>query len=258
MKRHAGIAIVAAVLASVLSLSLPLEALAQEGQVRGKFVRLTEKKVGEREYVGVVIAPEKGKEEVVVLMGRESKLLPKARKLGKGQQVEIAYVTEGKHKWVKRIGAPAAEAQVKGKQKRARRVDAPAAKGQVRGKFLRLAEKKVGKREHLAVVVLPDGGKDEVVVLVGRDSEVAARARKLRKGQQVEITYVVEGEHKWARRAEAARGEDADLREQIRLLKRRLEQMEKELNALRMENAKLKKQLREKREATASEEAPRP
>ena len=43
MKRHTGIVIVAA----ALSFALPLEAFAREGKVRGKFLRLAEKKIGE-------------------------------------------------------------------------------------------------------------------------------------------------------------------------------------------------------------------
>ena len=232
MKRHAGIVIVAA----ALGFALPLEALAEEGTARGKFVRLTEKKVGEREYVGVVIAPGEGKEEVVVLMGRESKLLPAARKLRKGQEVKIAYVTERDQKWAKRIYATAVG-------------------GLVRGKFVRLAEKKVGEKEYIAVVVQPADADAEAVLLAKRGTDAAARARKLRKGQRVEISYVTVAGQKWIKRIEAAGGEDASLREHVKLLSASLEQMNtrlntltKELDALRRENAKLKRQLREKKD----------
>jgi bifunctional DNA-binding transcriptional regulator/antitoxin component of YhaV-PrlF toxin-antitoxin module len=323
MKRHAGIVIVAA----ALGLALPLEAVAQEGTVRGKFVRLTEKKVGEREYVGVVIAPGEGKDEVVVLMGRDSKVLPAARGIRQGQQVEVSYVTERGQKWVKRIGAKAGDRPkvrdgglvgkfvrldektvgekeyiavvvqtagadaatvlltgrgtdaaararklskgqqveisyvTEGGQKWIRRIGAQAEGGQVRGKFVRLTERKVGEREHLVLVVQPDKGKDEVVLLMGRRSEAAARAKKLSKGQQVEVSYVTERDQKWIKRIEAAGAKDErlskEVQAEIRALRTRLAKMEKELDALRAENARLKKQLREKKEPATSEDAPR-
>ena len=74
--------------------------------------------------------------------------------------------------------------------------------GQVRGTFVRLAEQRVGEREHLAVVVKPLEGKEMETLLVPRDSELAAVAKRLRKGQRLEIAFVVDGGRKWARRIE--------------------------------------------------------
>ena len=75
-----------------------------QGEVHGTFVKLVERQVGEREVVGVVLQQVEGKGEVVVLMSRQQKdLLALARKLTKGQKIEIAYVAEDGQKWVKRL-----------------------------------------------------------------------------------------------------------------------------------------------------------
>ena len=123
----------------------------------------------------------------------------------------------------------------------------------VRGRFVRLAEKQVGEREYLAVVVQPGEGKEEVMLLMPRGSEQAAQARKLRKGQLVEIAYVTEAGQKWLKRLRAG-SEAAQLQEQIRKLQQRLEQMERELKLLREENALLKKALQARKAANSPAE----
>ena len=123
--------------------------------------------------------------------------------------------------------------------------EALAADGTVRGRFVKLAERRVGEREYLAVVVQPGEGKAEVVLLMPRGTDLAAVARKLRKGDPVEITFVTKAGQKWVKRIGPERGEDAGLRAQMAKLRQRLEQMEKELKVLRKENALLRKKLRE-------------
>lgn len=78
---------------------------ARTGGVGGKFVRLEEKQVGEREYIAIVIEPAAGGEPVTVLFSRQQKeLLAAARKLEKGKRMEASYVIEAGQKWVKRMG----------------------------------------------------------------------------------------------------------------------------------------------------------
>jgi len=133
----------------------------------------------------------------------------------------------------------------------------------VRGSFVRLAERQVGQREYLAIVVKPLEGKDQVTLLVPRRGELAAIARKLREGQKVEIPYVVEAGQKWVKRIEAERRRDekdteakphataerselAALWAKIRQLESRLRQMERELKELRAANARLSKRVGQK------------
>ena len=73
--------------------------------VTGRFVRLVERKVGDREYLGVLVRPLEGDDEVVVLMHRGSDLARAARGLRQDQRVSIRYVVEADHKWAQRIEA---------------------------------------------------------------------------------------------------------------------------------------------------------
>ena len=133
--------------------------------------------------------------------------------------------------------------------------------GTVRGKFIRLIERQVGEKEYLGAVLAPLEGKDEVIVLFGRDSEAAAVARRLAKGQQVAVRYVVEAGHKWAKRIEPIRHEgeprpEGDrkregegqsppamerLARQVRQLSERVEKLEQQVKQLRAENERLRK-----------------
>jgi len=126
-------------------------------------------------------------------------------------------------------------------------------RGEVRGTFVKLIELQVGEREYVGVVVKPFEGKGEVVVLMSRQQrEILALARKLEKGQKVEIAYVTEEGHKWVKRLEAERrresgqGDLAELRKMIERMQARLKQLEREVVELREENARLRRKLAEK------------
>jgi len=128
------------------------------------------------------------------------------------------------------------------------------AEGAVRGKFIRLIERQVGEKEYLGAVLAPLEGRDEVVVLFPRRSDMAAVVRRLHKGQQVGVKYVVKIGHKWATRIEPIRMEkDRDRREgeggdklerltrQVHQLNERVEKLEQQVRQLRVENARLRK-----------------
>ena len=76
------------------------------GELRGTFVRLTEKRVGERTYLGLVIKPREGRENMTVLLSqRQEELVARSRRLREGQTVAVAYVTEAEQKWVRKLEA---------------------------------------------------------------------------------------------------------------------------------------------------------
>lgn len=76
----------------------------REGQVRGSFLRLAERVVGEQEYPAIVIRPMEGEEEITLLLPRQrEELRALAQELRPGQNVEIVYVVEDDQKWVGRI-----------------------------------------------------------------------------------------------------------------------------------------------------------
>jgi len=99
--------IIALVVAGVVLVSAWQLAVAapRRGELRVRFIRLVERRVGDREYLGILVRPLEGKGETVLLMGRDSKQAKVARTLREGQKVEVAYVIEGDHKWATRISA---------------------------------------------------------------------------------------------------------------------------------------------------------
>ncbi len=98
-----------------------------------------------------------------------------------------------------------------------------APRGQLRGVFLRLVERQVGEREHLGIVMRPQGSDDEVIILVPREPEnLRGIARKLRAGQSVQIGFVRDGGERWLRSMDAewrreGEGERAEQRVAVRI-----------------------------------------
>ncbi len=82
--------------------------------VTGKFDRLIERAVGEKEYLGVVLTPMQGTGWATLLIDRaQEKELKLARALEKGQLVTVVYVTEQRNHWVIKmeslVGKPGAD-----------------------------------------------------------------------------------------------------------------------------------------------------
>ena len=82
------------------------------GEVRGKFVRLVEKRVGDREFLGVVVARFEGEGQATLLVPmrrtdggqvvRNEDLAAWARALRPGTKVEVAYVVDDGQTFIKR------------------------------------------------------------------------------------------------------------------------------------------------------------
>lgn len=71
------------------------------GDMRGTFVRLTELRVQERGYMGLIVKPqERAEPQTLVVPRQPERLTGLARRLREGQIVEIVYVEEAGHKWV--------------------------------------------------------------------------------------------------------------------------------------------------------------
>ncbi|MHC4728048.1 MAG: hypothetical protein ACYS17_12565 [Planctomycetota bacterium] len=78
----------------------------RDGSVGGTFVRLVEREVGERGYMGIVIKPHDRDDHVIVLVPRKrEELLQAARRLREGQRVGVSFVNEAGHKWIKGMEA---------------------------------------------------------------------------------------------------------------------------------------------------------
>ena len=106
MKRTKTISIAVAVAAISLGTILFAEEDARLAEVRGVFVRLIERQVGEKAYLGVVVKPIESDDHVIILTPRESEdLVNTARKLREGQKVEIGYVRNDGQNWLRRLSA---------------------------------------------------------------------------------------------------------------------------------------------------------
>jgi len=106
MKEQRRILMVGLLAVLVFAGAVQAEERPRAGELRGTFVRLTEQRVGERSYMGVVIKPLEGRDHVTVLLSqRQQELVARARGLREGQRLGVAYVTEAGHKWVKELEA---------------------------------------------------------------------------------------------------------------------------------------------------------
>ncbi len=102
MKKWFGILMIGLVGVFVFGNLLVAEDRQRGGGVHGTFVRFIEQKVGDQVCMGVVIKPNESDDHVTVLVPRRPEsLAEKVRKLRKGQEVEVPYITDGGQKWVK-------------------------------------------------------------------------------------------------------------------------------------------------------------
>ena len=96
MEKQCKILIVGLLAVSAFAGVLQAEERPRVGELRGTFVRLTEQRVGERGYMGVVIKPLEGRELVTVLLSpRQEELVAMARELREGQRLGVAFVAAG-------------------------------------------------------------------------------------------------------------------------------------------------------------------
>ncbi len=184
-------------------------------EARGKFVRLIERKVGEHEYLGIVLQPTQGDGETTVLLARGGELGDQARRLRKGQKLEIQFVIDGGQKWATRIDAGRPK---EGDRERRR-------EGERKPDREREGRTKEGDRER------------------ERRREGEARRDREREGRREgQARERGEGE-----RSSREGGEARELRELLRRLNQRLDNVERQLRRLREENARLRRELGLKR-----------
>ncbi len=210
MKKKCRILMLGLFVASVFSGVLWAERRLGRGEVRGSFVRLAEREVGEREYLAIVIKPVESDDHVTVLVPRKEDFLHAARALQKGDKVEIGYVVEDEQKWLKTIEAERRRTSVE-----RRRIETE-----------RRREDVEEKRE----------------VRRPRDKDVPEERQRPRRDAERREAEGLQGVFRrlWERL-------DRMERELKQLITVRLERMERELKQLRAENARLKRQLQERR-----------
>jgi len=76
----------------------------RRGELRGVFVKLAERRVGDQGYMGIVVRPFEQDEHYVVLVPRKNEdLAHSARMMREGDRLEISYVSEHDQMWINRI-----------------------------------------------------------------------------------------------------------------------------------------------------------
>jgi len=187
----------------------------RSGAVRGTFVRLVEREVGERGYMGIVIKPFESDDHVTVLIPRRPEELGEAvRRLREGQEVRIAFVREDGQMWVREMEAEQREV-VEERPEGRRRVN-------VRREVLRFNEDVRERREARRPTRL-EQMEGQLKEVVAGHLERMGRALKEVLGEHLE-------------RMEA----------EFRELRAHVGGLEMELRELRAENERLRWQLRER------------
>jgi hypothetical protein len=95
----------------VVSFSANHSIAQDKGGGKGKFVRLTEIAVGDREHLGIVVQPLERDAQITLLIparpeGHAAELTAIARRLCEGQIFEFEFVHDGGHLWVRELGIP--------------------------------------------------------------------------------------------------------------------------------------------------------
>jgi hypothetical protein len=231
--------VIVALAALMLSGTLQAEQRDRGGEVRGIFVRLTEQKVGEQGYMGIVLKPFDSDEHVTVLVPRNhEELMRSTRELREGTKLEISFVTEGGHKWIRTIKAELRQEQ--------REEEGP--EGEKRIIIRRETRRRDGEFEENVEArrgraTRRDPGSERPR---GREGRVDRRPEAHLEQLQRQLRDVVSGhldrmsrslrevlaDHLWRM--------DAEFRE----LRARVDRMERELDELRAENERLRRQLR--------------
>ncbi len=187
----------------------------RSGAVRGIFVRLVEREVGERGFMGIVIKPFERDDHVTVLVPRQrEEVWRAARRLQGGQKIEISFVTEAGNKWVK--GMEAERREVIEERPEGRR------RMRVRREVVRRDEDE-RERHRVKSPAHLEQMEEQLKEVVAGHLERMGRALKGVLGEHLERM-------------------EAELRE----LRSHIERMQEEIQELRAENERLKWQLRER------------
>ncbi len=121
MKKASRILVLGVLSMLIFSGVLLAEERDRDGSVDGIFVRLVEREVGERGYMGIVIKPHERDDHVTILVPRQREELVQAvRRLREGQNIGVSFVTEAGQKWVKGMEAERREVVEEGLEGRRR------------------------------------------------------------------------------------------------------------------------------------------
>ena len=216
MKKQCTILMLGLLVAAVFTGVLWAEREREEGEVRGTFVRLAEQEVGEREHLAIIIKPVESDDHLPILVPRKDDFLQAARMLQEGDKVEIVFVVEEGQRWLKTIKAERRRESVERRRVETKR-----------------------RREDV------EERRDVRSPRPERDVEERDRPRRdIEPRRDPERREADELQGMFRRLWERLDRMERELKE---LLEVRMERMERELKELRAENARLRRQLQERR-----------
>jgi hypothetical protein len=210
-----------------------------EGAVRGTFVRLVEREVDERGYMGIVVKPFERDDHVTVLVPRErEELLQTARSLQEGQRMGISFVTEAGHMWIKGMEAERRE-RVEERPEGGRRV---AIRREVRRRPGQIEDRPEDRRMRTF------RGDPDREQFRAREERDARRPSPHLEQMERQLKEVVAGHlERMGRELKEVLGAHLGRMEaEFRELRAHVGRMERELQAIRGENERLRMQLRER------------
>lgn len=190
----------------------------RSGSVRGTFVQLVEREVGEQAYMGIVIKPFERDDHVTVLVPRQrEEIWRAARSLQEGQKIGIFFVTEAGHKFIKGMETE--------------RREVVEDRDRPEGRRRMIVRREVVRRDE-----------DE------REKYKARRPAHILEQMEGQLKEVVAGHlERMGRALKEVLGEHLERMEaELRELREHIERMQEELQELRAQNERLKRQLRER------------
>ncbi len=248
MKKQCKMPVLVGLVAITFNCAIQAEERDRNGTVRGMFVRLIEQRIGEQEYIGIVLKPFERDDHVTVLVPRNrEELVQIARKLDEDTRLEISFTNEDGHKFIKGI-----EAEVR----RAKRQEGSEGEKQV------IVRREV-RRETPEGNERPEnrrsrGARRELERPRERENRQDRRPTAQLDQLQRQLREVVSGhldrmsrslrevlaDHLWRM--------DAEFRE----LRARVDRIERELDQLRAENERLRRELRKRNGPKGEREEP--
>jgi hypothetical protein len=230
----------AGLIAIMFGSMLQAEERDRNGTVRGMFVRLTERKVGDQGYMGIVVKPFDSDNPVTVLVPRNRKeIVQTARRMEEGTRLGISFVIEDGHKFIRGI-----EAELR-REKREKR---PEGEGQITiRREIRREPSESDQRPESRRMRNPRRD-PEPERPRGREERPDRRPAAHLDHLQRQLREVVSGH--LDRMSRSLREVMADhlwrMDSEFRELRNRVDRIERELDQLRAENERLRRELRER------------
>jgi len=211
-------------------------------RLRGTFVGLIEREVGERGYMGIVVKPLDRDEHVTVLVPwNDERLVRTAQSLREGQELGISFATEADFKWIRGMEVERRRGEIDPRPEGEGRVT-------IRREIRRAPEeieRQRAPREERPLRPEPEVERER---FRGREGPEPRWEPPYPERIDAQLREIVEGHmdrmHRVLREVFMAHIERTEA--QLRELRGHVENMERQMQELRAENERLRMQLRER------------